>query len=1806
MKSKLRMAVTLLAVSSVAITCTTDKNLVRVTDRNFSEEVELLQNLSFTFDRSLAPDSAIGRWDSVQYIAFTPAIRGMFKWNKPNELVFSPFAPLRISTDYKAQFTGELTSVSLTRFNPPEEIISFHTPYLQLQSMESYWEPSKNTPGKLAVNLVLVFNYKVDPSEVKPRLLLKLNEAESPFEMVTQIQEQKIQVRADNIPKDFSKQHKAGITINTGLPCPGSEYKTKETLSLGSVLSPPEKLSITLVEPQFEGLQPFIRVSSNQQVEAANLNDFIKIDPPVTFMVDRNESGFDVRGNFVTGSAYELKVLKGLEGMIGDAMANDYITTVSFGNLQPRIVFSGSKGVYLSTKSSRKLGVNIINVPKVHLTVYKIYENNILNFMQHNRYRDYDYYGDGEYTYSFEYSDYNLNGVGDLVMDQDYETKNLQKQNGIHYLSLDFSDELAFRGIYLVKVSSTEDRWLRSMKMVSVSDIGFIVKEGIDETTVFVNSIMTAEPSRNVKVNFVSTNNQVLRTVTTNEKGVAVFKSSSRDISDFRLGMITAHSKGDFNFLMLSDSRVETSRYDVGGRRENSSGMQAFLYGDREIYRPGENVYVQTIVRNESWMPVSELPVKMKVLLPNGKEFLIQKKNLSAQGACEFSFSIPVSSVTGTYNVELYASNDVLLADRRISVEEFIPDRINVKVTLDKNEYTISDSIKVSASAVNLFGPPAADRNYEMEFTLAKKQFYAKEYAGYNFLTRGHENIPLPRILRQGKTDKEGNAKEIFQAESRLMDAGLLDGKIYVTVFDETGRPVNRVQQFNLYTQNIFYGTRLVDYYVTRGQSVLLKLIAVNSKGKAVNERARVQLFKRTWHTSIERSYGNYRYVSNYMDELMSDREENITAQGKEISFVPNESGQYFVRVSEPGNSHFVEEEFYCYGYHFTQSTAFEVDNEGRVDIVSDKEKYQPGSKASLLFKTPFAGTLLVTIERGKLYEYHYLETDKKAASLSIDIKEDYLPNIYVSATLFRPLDDGSMPLTVAHGVVSLSVEKPVTRLPLTIIAPSKSRSKTKQTVKIKTIPRADVEMTVAVIDEGIMQIKDSKTPDPHAFFYGKKALEVNSYDVYPFVLPDVSFKKSSVAGDGYDLQKRVNPMSNKRVKLVALWSGTMKTNSSGEAEYAFNIPQFSGDLRVMAVAWNNNSFAGADKHIKVADPIVISPTIPRFLSPGDTITMPVNISNTTSKNSDATVAVKVSGNLDVIGQENIASGIEANSESRVVFKVAAKPEPGLGSIEVKVNALGENFSDVTDITIRPAASLLKLSSSGFIEGGKSEMILLKNNFIPESTEGKLLVSRSPLVQFSDHMIYLLDYPYGCVEQTVSIAFPQLYYSSLMKSIKNKPGFPVNYTRNIEGALQRLVTMQMYDGALSYWPGGDYSNRWGSVYAAHFVLEAQKAGFQVNKNFSDRLLNYLSQMVRSKADEEIYYYMDDNYSSYKTKKVPAKDIFYGLYLLANSGKADLSTMNYYKTAFSSLALDSKYMLAITYLAAGDRKSYAELLPKAFEGEYSKRCTGGSFYSYTRDLSFSLNALLETDPQSEQVGIMVQHLSQQLRKQKWLSTQERSFAFLALGKFMKQNANNTVTASLSANGKPLGKFSGSDVVLRKGISNETVEVTTLGAGRLYWFWEMEGLSKDGAFKPEDNFLKVRKSFYNRFGQPVQSKTFKQNELVVIKITLENKERSRVENIVVSDMLPAGFEIENPRITALPGMEWIKDSANPQYMDMRDDRIHFFTSVSDRPVNFYYLVRAVSPGKFVMGPVSADAMYDGEYHSVNGAGVVTVTQ
>ena len=1822
-------------------------NEVAVVGRNFDDEVQQTQNLTFTFNKDVGSEGNVDEWDSTQYVRFKPAVRGKFKWTAPNELVFSPAVAFDPATDYRAELTPDL----LKRTDQKDlrlsgEAITFHTPYLQLTGTESWWSKSAES-GQPVAKVRLNFNYPVNSAEISGKLTAKSEDRSLTTQVVGSSAQNSVALSLANLPAGAADQAKneqpLTLSVAKGLKVSNTAYVSKESIEQTTSLPSPMSVDVADIQTSFENNRGVVRVITTQELQPGNITQYYTIQPQVETSAELTENGFIIRGNFTEADTYVLTLTDQIRGVLGTKLAEPVTRDLFFGKMPASIAFVNSKALYLGAKGARNIGLNIVNVPKVQVKIAKLYENNLLNYLRSNRYEQYAEEGDGSWgpTGGFTYSDDESADLSDVLVNKTVTVTDLPTVRGVSALNVALPDQRTIqgqplRGIYIVSVASKEEAYLQASQLVSVSDIGLVARQTKDEVLVWANSIRTAEPMQGVEITLISSNNQSVYSLKTDGSGFVKFDKVSEKAPGFKIALLTARSgdgtsADDFNFLFLPDTQVETSRFEVEGKRDNASGFDAFVYGDRDIYRPGETIHFNTVIRSQSWQPVGDMPVLIRVLTPNGRELRVLRKTTNAQGAVTTDVPLDPAAVTGSYTIEVLNANNVLLTAQPVSVEEFVPDRIKVDVLTDRTNYKSGQTITLSATALNLFGPPASDRAYEMELQLKRKAFAPKGFEEYNF------SIPnetaFSKELRQGRTNANGQATERFVIPALYQDIGMLEGKLFVTVFDENGRPVNRLRRFDVQTQETLFGVRLPDRYVTTGVPLAAELVALDPTGMLrPSASALIEIVRFDYQTVIEKKgdgdQSQIKYTTKRREKSVYSNTLTFKAGKSAIRYMPTVSGEYEIRVRRPNSTNYAATDFYAYEYGSTSASSFEVSQEGQVLVTLDKPAYRTGDRAKVLFKAPFDGKLLVTVERNRVFEQHWLTTKDKSAEWSLSVGNEHLPNVYLTATLIRAINadngaEANLPITVAHGFASVPVEDADTKLPVTITAATQSRSKTKQTIRIKTARNAQV--TVAVVDEGILQLKNFKTPDPHGFFYQKRALEVGSHDLYALLYPELSLRssRSSTGGDGYDLERRVNPLSNGRVRLIALWSGILETGLDGEVEFSVDVPQFSGDLRVMAVAYKDNAFGSANSSMKVADPIVISTGVPRFLTPGDEVELPVNLSNTTKKPAVVTARLSLTGPLTVDSLSTRKLTIQPGRETRTTFRVKASQVIGPGAVVVTVSGLNETFTEKTEVTVRPAASLQKTTVSGVVAGGKAETFRLAGQFLPGTARASMTLSRSPVAQYGRELSYLLGYPHGCIEQTISKAFPQLYFADLAKQLRSNTYFvrsgesDLNPATNVRQAVQTVESLQLQNGGFAMWPGspdrgsvgpGSGADLWATAYALHFLSEAQEAGYEVRSAVLSSAIDFLTAFTNNPAFEDAITY--DESGGQVVRKITSRTTIYGLYTLAVAGKPNRAAMNYHKQNVASLTSDSRYLLASAFFRVGDTRSYTALLPKQLRDNSTGRQTGGSYASPLRNLALVLDALVDTDRNNLQISTLARQLSSALRQSTYLNTQEAAFAFLALGKLARQNANSTATATLSAGGKSVGNMTSAFLNVNRVPTNVPLRLSASGSGNVYYFAQSEGVPVSGTISEEDNGLRVRRQYLSRDGQPIMG-AIRQNNLVVVKVTLASLNGINVENVVITDLLPAGLEVENPRLTEQRDMPWLKSASpgaperdRPEHFDLRDDRINLYTDATGTERTFYYLARAITKGRFVLGPISADAMYNGEYRSYNGAGVLVV--
>jgi hypothetical protein len=572
------------------------RNYVTLDFTNAKGRVAQLSNLIFRFNKSLYPDSLLNNWDSSDYISFEPKIPGRFRWNGPDELIFSPSQPLLPATTYKATIKDEVLRFSKYN-NIKGDKLNFNTAPLQLDDAQVTWVLQSEGSQHAVPQINIRFNYPVKVEDLKDKLKIEVEGAKTDYTIQNIGISNVIAVRL-NAFKAEDKNYETEISIDKGLKPDKGGNSTAEAIKTLLSIPSPYVLTINNVESEHDGTEGIVHIYTSQQLTGQNISSFIKFDPAVAYTVVYEEDGVTLHSDkFDPENSYTFTIGTGLRGNVGGVLKEEYNGSVAFGQLESNVKFNNSKAVYLSKNGGGNVEVTITNTPKIKLIISKIYESNLL---MADRYgyepADNDNSESGEAMYASDeegsYDNYNDNMAGDVIYTKEIDTRSLPKSGSGRLLNISqFEDRLPdVKGIYHVLIRSATDYWVRDSRFISFSDIGLIAKQGQDKMYVFANSIKTANPLQGVTINVYGSNNQLVGTAATNADGAAEVPITVKNFAGFRPAMVIAKTSDDFTYLPFSKTRVNTSRFDVGGKRNNATGLDAFVYSERDIYRPGEKI----------------------------------------------------------------------------------------------------------------------------------------------------------------------------------------------------------------------------------------------------------------------------------------------------------------------------------------------------------------------------------------------------------------------------------------------------------------------------------------------------------------------------------------------------------------------------------------------------------------------------------------------------------------------------------------------------------------------------------------------------------------------------------------------------------------------------------------------------------------------------------------------------------------------------------------------------------------------------------------------------------------------------------------------------------------------------------------------------------------------------------------------------------------------------------------------------------------------------------------------------------------
>ena len=1782
----------LLAVSVVG--CGDSGPRVEVADFTPQGDVERTTNFTVIFSKDIVSDSLTNVPLDAAPITFTPEIPGQFQWIASNKLRFYPDVMLAPSTEYTAEVQTRATADQGFALKG-ERMFTFQTPRLRVVSafLNFEYDPASNQQATLVASVE--FNHDVSPEEVSDLVSLRYKDGRRiPYQLTSAEAGRVISLEAPEVERE-ADERQIQLHLEEGLTGVGGNLGLASDYTRGVMLPGQNSLKIEqMTSVRESSTSQYVKVRFNQPIRGDGAESFISIEPAVEVQATGSHQYLTLRGRFQTDRTYQITVRQGLMAVDGSQLGRDFSSAVTFRqeNIPPQLDFVGD-GFFLSRGGNLNLGLSTINIDKVTVEVDKIFANNLVQVL--NAY-------DFTEPEGYYYWNADLSTLGQQVYSEDLIVPIETNEEVVTPIAIESYLDRQRTGIFKVTARKTEERWDNVSRWVVATDLGLMTKEAGDDLWVWVNSLTSLNAQQGVEVTLYSRNNQVLGTARTGEDGVAVIKDYQAVTEGFEPYVVTASLGDDLAFLELTRRRLQTSDFDVGGMPYLQNGYEAFVYNERGVFRPGETVHLGSVVRGPEALVPQPFPVRLRVTGPDGKILSEQRTRLNEQGGADFSIDVPDYALTGRYAAQLLLGDNQEIGRTAFSIEEFIPDRMKVRVDTDKDTYQPGQPVNIDVEGVTLFGPPAAGRRVQTNVELEAFAFTPEGYSAFTFGNNERAFSSVEANLEDALLDDNGRVSMTYTLPRSLRPPASLRMVVESTVLEPGGRGVTAYSGAVVHPYETYVGLRLLNEgYAEPGKAFPLEFVILNADGTPVSgRRANVSLSKIHWN-SIWRQQpnGRYRYVSERIERVESQTSITSADGAARFEVTPDEYGRYKLVVTDPASGASTIVWFYSSGWGYE---AWAMDTPDRVELELDRDLYTPGQKAKVLVRAPFPGKLLLTVERDQVFDHFVEILDGNTAELEVPVFDSYKPNVYISAHLIRSTDGLERDESArAFGVVPLKVDTEDNRLAVELDAPSEMRPQNQLSVDVRVRGGEGTPIvTIAAVDEGINQLTDFRTPDPHGFFYGKKRLAVETFDLYGVLLPEVATSLSSPAGDIEAARKRrVNPVSARRVKPVAYWSGVVETDSRGRGTVTFDIPQFNGTVRLMAVAYAGDGFGSAEQNVLVRDPIVMTPTLPRFVGSGDQFKVPVSVFNGTGRDADFEVTLGVDGPVTVQSSTTQTVRVPDGREGQVYFDVTAAPTLGKATFTLSTQGGGETTQDEIEVAVRPPVPYTTLGGNGSLEAGQTATFTYPADFLDGTGSYELVVSSLPTIQFAGSLQYLLRYPHGCLEQTTSKVFPLLAFDDMAKLAAPELFQRSSADYFIEEGIAKLERMMMPSGTFSYWPGGGYANTWSSIYAAHFLIEARKAGYVVSENIYDRMLDALASIAR-------------DYSIGDGERYTLERSAYAVYVLALAGKPQKSTQLYLKNnALNALPTYSKYHLAGAFALAGDRAAAEAILPQAAVPPVSVRGqeTGRNFNSTTRSKAIMLDILAEVDPASPQVPALVEDLARQAAIGRWYTTQENAYAFLALGKIFKAQGQADYTGRLVIDGNEMDSFDENNHRFSsEDWSGSSVTLSIDGSGTAYYYWRADGLPATLNVDEYDNDLIVRRRFLTERGNPLPNyESFVQGDMIVAELSI-TAPAERLENVAVVDLLPAGLEIENTRLESRAGIDWIEDAGfQPDHLDIRDDRLVLYGDFRQgETVKFYYGLRAVTAGTFKLPPVRAEAMYAPTKASVASSGRVVVRE
>jgi uncharacterized protein YfaS (alpha-2-macroglobulin family) len=1572
--------------------------------------------------------------------------------------------------------------------------------------------------------------------------------------------------------------------------------------------------------------------------EDQNLQGLITIDEVESLDFDIHDNEIWVYPPTRLNGAKKVQIESGVRNILDYKMKNAASVEIVFEQLKPALRFTG-KGSILPGTDGMVLPFEAVNLSAVDVQVIKIFETNVLQFLQVNNIdgnQELRRVGKKIIKKTIQLDNTGITDLGkwnrftlDLatlinsepgaiyqvklsfkksqaVYNCDAEQESGEETNQFDGDDYDYEYEGYYDGDYYEEDyyydedydwnqrdnpchNSYYARNRAITKNILASDLGITAKQGDDgNTTVFVNDLKTTAPLSGVSIEFYDFQQQLITTSTTGSDGKAVINTKENPF------VLVAKNGMQRGYLKLSNGdALALSNFDVSGE-VIQKGLKGFLYGERGVWRPGDSLYLTFVLEDKNKLLPPTHPVVFELSNPQGQLVNRLVRSSGENGFYKFATATKADAPTGNWTGRVKVGGTEF--SQTLKIETVKPNRLKINLDFGTEKFSSPD-ITGTLDVKWLHGAPGRNLKAEFDVLLVKVPTTFKKFEDFIFEDPSRQFTSESQAVIETTTDAEGKASVSATLATSESAPGFLNAIFRGKVYEESGN--FSIDRFTIpyYPYSSFIGMRLpkgerysgILYTDTTHR---VDLVTLDSDGKPVSRNnIEMNIYKLDWRWWWESSGER---LANYVDGSYSKVVKSgnaSTSNGKgswSFELKAAEYGRYFVRACDPTSGHCTGKIIYVDQPGWWSRVR--KDDQGNsaatmLNFSTEKPQYNIGEKVNMTVPSSAGGRMLVSIENGsKVIQTYWIETEQGETRFSFDATPEMAPNIYVNVTLLQPHSQtvNDLPIRL-YGIAPVKIEDPDTHLQPVINMPDVLEPGEEVTINISEKSNRKMTYTIAMVDEGLLDITRFKTPDAWSRFYAREALGVRTWDLYDNVLGAYGAtleRLIAVGGDAGLSPKDDDPRAN-RFKPVVKFFGPY-TLSGGSDEVRFTMPQYVGSVKTMVVAGYEGAYGNAEKATPVRKPLMVLATLPRVLGPEETLKLPITLFTQQKNIRNVKVDIKVSGPVTIAGESSKTVTMTDAGDLTIDFDVAVKSETGIAKVEV--NATSGNFkaTDVIEIEVRNPNTPVSKVTEAILEPGKE----WSGEIIPIGIFGTntavLEISNMPPINLGQRLPYLIQYPHGCIEQTTSAAFPQLYLDRFKVLTETEK---VNIQRNIPAAIERLKSFAQPDGGFSYWPGAENADAWGTTYAGHFLVEAESHGYYVPADMIKKWKKY----QKNKALEwrrNVTYYNNDLIQAYR------------LYTLSLSGSPELGAMNRLRED-GNLSTAAVWMLAASYAKAGQTEAAKSLITNLSTAVKPYREMYYTYGSDLRDRAFILETLILLNEKNKAFEVL-KEVSQAVGSYGyWMSTQETAMCLKAIAAFagMEKRGELKVTYT-PANGKAVTVSSELPITQIQipitGTKRERIKLESESKGMLFTRLILQGTPARGQEEDASSNLALSVQYTDADGRTIDPSRLEQGTEFIAEVTVRhNGIRSNYENLALSQVFPSGWEINNLR---LEGTEAFLKSGVFNYQDIRDDRVYTYFGLNPNETRiFRVMLTATYAGTYYLPAVSCEAMYDASIYA-----------